>query len=897
MTLPIIDFLTERMQEFDPSYEYRKGTAFSDLFIQPLALIVQPLRDEMTESFTNQSLKRILDSEDPNSYSETAVDELIENYFVYRRSGSKSGGIVRVLYDTPKDLNATVGNLEFKSVSGQSYLNRTNVSITRQQMTTQVYFEFFYVDIDIESTVEGQIADAAVNEIISISDSDAVRAFNQFAISGGADRETNLELIARTQKSIGTRDLNVGKGFNAIMFETFKNQLTELQPIGFGDPEMMRDIKFNYHTGGRIDGWVKTPNILSGFFDVVGLTIDPTRFLKTSSNVQMFGTEEFSLGVQNLTTDQSEIKAYNIDNLDSTAFFVSYVDLEAGVDLFTLDFISLSLDGSDFKDIRVAGAIPSETQIGEIVNRINVAFGKKVASIVVNPQVISKRRTAYTGSNNSNHVYDPSEHVFRNVKVGDRFYITFGPNKGTYYISSIINENELLLTTNIVTKESEIPYRISRIGSYLKLTSLTQGINSKIAIKSPASRDCLPLVFGLDSSLIPYEYNGSGEFLYTAGTDYEVDVINGLARRLIGITKVSSSPTGQVNNTHFFDDPSTDVFLNVEVGDLLSITNATNTEIIKDYRVLEKINNNRLRVDSFFPLLENAIEYNISKTGIKNASTVRFEFDYHPMSIDIGDRISLDVYGRKLGIRPGREEQTIKDMALLYVESVELIDPVSQEPLGVILNGDGGYGRGGYGRGGYGVGSQAQWFLNVNKPELRFSDKEDSFIVIDSAYLGQSFRVNYKYCPEIRSFQSFVESDSERVLDADILIKHFIPVVVSTTIKFKADPNNPNTPTNDVIKTEVENFINKLPVGDNLDVSDILNVIYDLIDSGKSRKVSIKLPVTLEARIHNTDGTFTIIKSDDRLEVPNEDIPPFTVAPLSPRTAHFIAGKIEIIKE
>ena len=56
MSLPILDFLVERMEEYDENFEHRVGTPFSDLFMQPLSLIVQPLRDEANEIYINQSL-------------------------------------------------------------------------------------------------------------------------------------------------------------------------------------------------------------------------------------------------------------------------------------------------------------------------------------------------------------------------------------------------------------------------------------------------------------------------------------------------------------------------------------------------------------------------------------------------------------------------------------------------------------------------------------------------------------------------------------------------------------------------------------------------------------------------------------------------------------------------
>ena len=144
MSLPIIDFLTQRLQEFDAEYELRQGTAFTGLFIEPTALIVQPLRDEANDIFINQSLKRILELDDPDGYPEDSVDAIVENLYVFRRTGNKAGGIARVLFQAAKDLNYIPGALQFTSVDGNTYINRNTISITAQEMTSNLDQEFSF---------------------------------------------------------------------------------------------------------------------------------------------------------------------------------------------------------------------------------------------------------------------------------------------------------------------------------------------------------------------------------------------------------------------------------------------------------------------------------------------------------------------------------------------------------------------------------------------------------------------------------------------------------------------------------------------------------------------------------------------------------------------------------
>ncbi len=895
MTLPILDFLVKRMEEYDSSYEYRKGTAFSELFMQPLATIFQPIRDEANVIQINQSLKRILDLENPDLWYEDAVDEVVGNLYVYRRNGSKSGGVVRMYYLDAKEVEFLAGSLTFTSSSTLSYTSTQNVFITAQQMSLQIEEDFFYVEVPVEAEKEGTQYDADIGEIIAVSDITAAKAYNPNKFTGGADRETNTELITRTQKSIGVRDMNTGKGFNAIMFEQFLSKLTELQPIGFGDPEMMRDIYFNYHIGGRIDGYVKTPSILEGEFDVTGLNIDFTRRLGTLTNVIMEGTEEIELGRQNLDTADNNVRAFNIAMAEKSGVFYSYVNLSGSIDLSVNQFIRVGVDNDDPVNIKISGANPATTQSGEIINKINIGVGKSIASLAVNPIVVSRRSVGNIPAVGSVIFIDPTPGIFKNTVVGDKLYIMVGTNSAAYDIISISSENQIIIDGALpfTDAETNVNYRISRTGTFLRLLSPTKSFSSKIFVGSPtAGSDALTDALGLPAG--DYYFYGQGKYEYTEGVDFSVELSGGKIKRIIGSTLLSNTLTGEVDKDIFLEDVTTDIFLNVEAGDIITIYDAATADYIKDYRILEKVNNNKLRVPAFFPTTESGIKYRITRTGIKDDEMIQVSFDYNPMTIDIGDQVQLDEYGRELGIRPGREEQTITDLAFLYIKQIELINPVTGEPLNEILDGKGGFGRGGYGRGGYGRGSQAQYFLNVNVPERRFSALEDSFIAIDTAYLAQSFKVSYRYVPEVTEFQAFADSDSERVLDAHILLKHFLPAVVDLQLEYTTDPSNANTPTLEVVKAAVADHINKVKAGKQLDASDITTVIYDLIDPNGERNVKVTVPLIMRATIHNTNGSQTVIQSIDTLQVSEESIPPYTDAPLSPRITHWIAGDLNI---
>jgi hypothetical protein len=290
------------------------------------------------------------------------------------------------------------------------------------------------------------------------------------------------------------------------------------------------------------------------------------------------------------------------------------------------------------------------------------------------------------------------------------------------------------------------------------------------------------------------------------------------------------------------------------------------------------------------------VNYTVRRTGIKDGETVYLEFYFNPLSIDIGKLIQLDDLGRVRGVRAGREEQTITDIAFLRVNRIELIDPVTEESLGEVLNGVGGYGVGGYGEGPYGIGSGSDYYLVVNRPTERFSAFEDSYLVINTSFQGFSFAVTYDCVPEIESFHNFVRSESERVLDGDFLIRHFLPAYVSGEIRYTVDQTDSSIPDNDTLTDLVKQFITLRPANSKLDFSDIAQFITRVTDPFDRFGASVK-PFELTAQILNVDGTTTVISGTEELVIPKEDpFPKYTPRPLSPRIAHWIADEITLVR-
>jgi len=433
--LPISRFLTQRLQEFDPSFDVRRGTGFERLFFRPLQFIVQPIRDEAELIRIGQSFRLLLSQESPDDASfDESFDSVASNVFVFRRQEGFAAGVARVLYQTPVTREYPIGGFVVQDGNGNSFENITTFRITDNQMASQVFEGLYFMDIPVRAVTPGASSRIASDELVTVlNDNDYVRVTNLTAFSGGIEKELNSELADRARKSIGIRSLDVPKGFNGTLFENFVDILTEATPIGFGDPEMFRDILYNAHIGGRSDGYIRAVDIQQGSKDFIGVLVDPTRKTATINNVTLTGTLSTDIGTPNIDRSEGAPVVREI-KISTQASYVSPVDLSIPIDLSVNQYVRIGIDGF-FLDIRIAGVNPGATTRTEIINIINAAFGRNVISVSGDSVKISSQSFGLTSSivlSNAT-IGQSALNLIFGLGVGSAPHSFFGEGPRTYF--------------------------------------------------------------------------------------------------------------------------------------------------------------------------------------------------------------------------------------------------------------------------------------------------------------------------------------------------------------------------------------------------------------------------------------------------------------------------------
>jgi|SaaInlStandDraft_5_1057022.scaffolds.fasta_scaffold00033_15 hypothetical protein len=228
-------FLLTRLRQEFPSLPAEQGDAIVDLVIRPLQLLLEGFKRELQiirrgQSVRNSGQMRIQDAED-----------LAANFFVSRREGSRAGGTVRIFFANPTFVSL-LASTELRTSSGLVFYPRVPQFFRPEVMAAQRSGQLYYLDVGVVAAEAGEeynVEEGAISSVIGLAS--AVRATNRFAFNGGSYQETAEQLLQRTQTSLTERSLNTRRGVRARLFSEFPT-IRNMEVVGFGDPEMQRDV-------------------------------------------------------------------------------------------------------------------------------------------------------------------------------------------------------------------------------------------------------------------------------------------------------------------------------------------------------------------------------------------------------------------------------------------------------------------------------------------------------------------------------------------------------------------------------------------------------------------------------------------------------------------------------
>jgi len=142
--------------------------------------------------------------DDINVLISERLDAYVEDFDVIRSTGTNATGLVTV-YLTDASPVSWSSNTEFTSANGTTYAATSAISNVIPNFSTAK--GLYYVTIPVQSSVTGQDANATVGAVRTQSPKFGSFSYctNEIALSGGSNREEDLELIDRARTAWADR--------------------------------------------------------------------------------------------------------------------------------------------------------------------------------------------------------------------------------------------------------------------------------------------------------------------------------------------------------------------------------------------------------------------------------------------------------------------------------------------------------------------------------------------------------------------------------------------------------------------------------------------------------------------------------------------------------------------
>ena len=262
------------------------GSVLYEWIIRPLSMSSASVQESLEELSTTKTLKYLSTS---TNTEEGDADAILSNYFVTRRSGTASSGLVTITSSTrettiPANTMFSAGNTTLTteySVCGvtdpESRTATGSIVYTKAIKTEEGYV--FNVPVTAQSDVPVVIPEGTAVDAASYIDG-FVSAVVGSAVFGGETSETDADMVKRASTAVASP---IG-GTKAIqkLLEASGYPVYSSASFGQQDPEMLRD-EYNavlIGTGGMVDTYVKTDKYPRHGTTTVNLTGSGIEFSK-----------------------------------------------------------------------------------------------------------------------------------------------------------------------------------------------------------------------------------------------------------------------------------------------------------------------------------------------------------------------------------------------------------------------------------------------------------------------------------------------------------------------------------------------------------------------------------------------------------------------------------------
>lgn len=240
-TVDIGLFIQTTLNQQFPDMPTKEGDAITDLLIKAAIVLWNPIVREITRVANNLSFR------DPTILNVDEADALGANLFAQRITGNLSTGVVRIYFAQAQSVSVTPANY-ITSKESLHFFPTEIQSIRVDEMLLNVEGTLYYFDVNVVAEAAGDQYNIGPDDLVTIANlASAVRITNKARFQNGVPAEDAVTFIDRAEQELTERSLVTQRGIVAQVTKEFP-EVTRINPIGFNDPEMGRDVL----TGGGL---------------------------------------------------------------------------------------------------------------------------------------------------------------------------------------------------------------------------------------------------------------------------------------------------------------------------------------------------------------------------------------------------------------------------------------------------------------------------------------------------------------------------------------------------------------------------------------------------------------------------------------------------------------------
>tara|TARA_Y100001963_G_scaffold52767_1_gene73971 strand:+ start:12610 stop:13860 length:1251 start_codon:yes stop_codon:yes gene_type:complete len=232
------NFIKNKLKAYNNNLDLTEGSAITQVFVNPLSSILQPLLDEQDKLLNNFSLQN------PSAMDSDDLDAVASNYLISRRTALNAAGNIKLYYNAAVSVNIPKDTM-VSTEDGKMYKTTATYAITKAGMASnrEKFPLYNTANIPIESIgpgLDNNIKAGEITKLVTAVVPAPIQVTNPQAVYGATSPETNDELKTRIQQTFFANSVTNPNGIKKLISSLYPT-VTKTSVKGFGDTEMVRD--------------------------------------------------------------------------------------------------------------------------------------------------------------------------------------------------------------------------------------------------------------------------------------------------------------------------------------------------------------------------------------------------------------------------------------------------------------------------------------------------------------------------------------------------------------------------------------------------------------------------------------------------------------------------------